>query len=123
MPKKKHSAVTAAAKKKKEQDKKGRLWRLDDGVTFSSLSRWLECPEQFSLAYIEGKTPKRISEPLEFGSVFHLALEYQFKASPNEVINRVASAYRDWRRPTLTNSAEKDALEKILGLAAVTFRS
>lgn len=121
------------AKRKKFTDaqlKKGRaiskptqaLWKLEDGITFSGLSKWMDCREQFSLQWIDGLTPKKISIPLEFGSVIHYGLEHQFCGKrPSEVIRMITSQYREHRSKTITNSGEKDTLDLILGLAEVIY--
>jgi len=97
------------------------LWKLEDGLTYSSLTSWLECREQFSLKWIDGITPKKVSIPLEFGSVVHYALENQFKGEPREVVHKITDHYRKYRQRTVKNSKEKDTLELILGLANVIF--
>lgn len=97
------------------------LWKMEDGITFSALSKWQTCPEQFSLQWIDGLTPKAISIPLEFGSVIHYALENQDKSTPHEVIHRITDHYRKYRSSTLVNSSERDTLNYILGLAEIVF--
>lgn len=98
------------------------VWSLDDGVTYSSLSTYLECREQFSLSYIEGLTNKKISGPLEFGSIIHYCLEHQFDyQTARECSDTVCRQYRDWRVKTLLNSSEKDELEELVNLARITF--
>ena len=107
-----------ARKKKKDYVP---LWKIEDGITYSALSKWLECPEQFSLQWIDGLSKKKISIPLEFGSIIHYALENQGKASPPEVIHKITDHYRKYRGASLQSSAERDTLNFILGLAEVTF--
>jgi len=107
--------------KKKNKVRKEPLWRLDDGITFSGLNNWSQCREQFSLQWIDGVTPKKLSVPLEFGSVFHSALENQEKGTPKEVIQRVTAHYRKHRLKTITKTSEKDQLSLLLGLARIVF--
>lgn len=97
------------------------LWKLEDGITYSSLSLWDQCPEQFSLQYIDGLSQKKLSIALEFGSVMHYALENQFKATPEEVIRRITDHYRKYRSASLRNSRERDDLNYLLGLAEIVF--
>ena len=97
------------------------LWDIDQGVTFSGLSKWTECREQFSLQYIDGITPKKLSIPLEFGSIMHYALEHQFKDTPTEVVHRVTDQYTKYRSRSLINTEEKETLSYITGLAKITF--
>lgn len=100
-------------------DKK--LWRLEDGITFSALSKWLDCREQFTLQWIYGLSPKSISIPLEFGSLFHSALEHQFEGDPYEIIDKVIRKYKEERLKTITSSSQKDSLEYVIGLARITY--
>jgi hypothetical protein len=53
----------------------------------------MECPEQFSLQWIDGLTPKKISQPLEFGSIMHYALEHQFRGDPHETIHIITYSH------------------------------
>lgn len=104
-----------------KKKKKPPLWKLEDGVTFSSLSKWMDCPEQFSLQWIDGLTPRKLNIAIEFGSVFHHALQNQFIASPVEVVERVTEQYAKYRSQSLTSQADKANLAVLLGLARVTF--
>jgi hypothetical protein len=110
------------AKKKRKRAKKTKpLWTLDDGITFSGLNKWSECREQFSLQWIDGVTRRKLQVPLEFGSVFHSALENQDKGTPEEVIQRVSEHYKKYRLKTIKTSGEKDDLNLLLGLAQIVF--
>jgi hypothetical protein len=98
------------------------LWKLEDGITYSALSKWIDCREQFALQWIDGLTPKKISVPLEFGSVMHYGLEHQFCGqAPQQVINTITSQYRSHRSKTITGSGERDTLDYILGLAEIVY--
>lgn len=98
------------------------LWSLEDGVTFSSLNAWEQCQEHFALKYIDGLSKKKISGPIEFGNIFHFALEHRDRfSSSQETINAVTNQYRTWRNKTITNSEERGVLEFLCGLAQVTF--
>lgn len=82
----------------------------------------MECPEQAAVSYIDGYTPKKLSEPLESGSIMHYCLEHQFKfPSPEACVQTVCNQYRRWRIPTLLHSRERDSLEQLLGLCEVVF--
>lgn len=82
----------------------------------------MECPEQAAISYIDGYTPKKLSEPLEGGSIMHFCLEHQFNyPSPEACVQSVCEQYRKWRIPTLLHTKERDALECLLGLCEVTF--
>jgi hypothetical protein len=97
------------------------LWKIEDGITYSGLSKWMECPEQFSLQWIDGITPKKISPPLEFGSIMHYGLEHQFKGDPEYTIRTITDQYKKHRGRTLVNSSERDTLNFLCGLAEITF--
>jgi hypothetical protein len=111
-----------ALRKAKKPKKREPLWTLEKGLTYSSLSLFEECPEQFALAYVDGWSSKRISIPLEFGSVMHSCLEHQYCGkSPQEIAFTVTEEYRKRRTPTLINSSENDVLNFICELAKITF--
>lgn len=94
---------------------KNPVWELyRDGITFSGLSKWLECREQFRLGYVCGWTPTRLSEPLEFGSIFHHCLEHEARARKN--LTAVLKAYRTSRFREIT-VADGPLFEKQITLA------
>jgi hypothetical protein len=82
----------------------------------------MDCPEQFSLQWIDGLTPKKISPPLEFGSIMHYGLEHQFNGrDPEYTIKTITEQYKSHRGKTLCNSSERDLLAFLCGLAEVTY--
>jgi len=121
----KESANKAKIRKTRKGPGKSKpLWKLEDGITYSALSKWIECPEQFSLAYIDGLSQKRISIPLEFGTIFHLCLEHQYNfpnLTPKQIANKVCNAYKKGRQSTLLNTRERETLENLINLVKVTF--
>lgn len=96
------------------------LWTPTSGITQSGLSKFLDCPEQFALSYVEGVTSKRISEPLEFGNLFHLCCEFQGKKSPEVVAADCGKAYIKSRQGSIDHS-EYDKLQKLVGLVKIVF--
>lgn len=67
-------------------------------------------------------TSKKVSIPLEFGSMIHLGLEHQFNfSSPRKAIQAVIKAYKKLREKASLNSSERDTLEYLCALAEVTF--
>lgn len=110
-------------KRRKQRRKRKPLWRLEDGVTYSLLSKYIECPEQFSLAYIEGLTPTKLNEALEYGSMMHLCLEHQYEktGNPSEVAQDVLAAYVKFRSAKLKSTRERDELKKLAALVGVIF--
>ena len=87
----------AKFKRRKSQKPNKPLWKLEDGITYSGLSTWEQCREQFSLQWIDGLTSRKVSIPLEFGSIIHYALENQFRDTPVEVINVITEHYKKYR--------------------------
>src|ERR1700687_3195648 len=47
-------------------------------LSFSRIDRYLECPEQYRLYYLEGLRPKEPSANLVFGQTIHNALAFHF---------------------------------------------
>jgi len=108
--------------KKKKKTKKA-LWQWSSGITFSALSSFIECPEQFSLNYIDGYTPKRISVPLEYGSLFHLCLEHQFlhkNLTPTQIAFKISEAYMQ-SKTNLINSNERDLMKEVVAQLRVVY--
>jgi|694.fasta_scaffold05336_24 hypothetical protein len=57
-----------------------------DGISFSSLSKFVTCRERFRIYYVEGLKPEGISGSIEFGNMFHFLLEeYSKKRSMQEL--------------------------------------
>ena len=52
------------------------LWDLyRDGITYSLLCKFDECPERFRKRVVEGWSESGLQEGMEFGNAFHLCLE------------------------------------------------
>ena len=47
-------------------------------LSFSRIDRYLECPEQYRLYYLEGLRPKEPSASLIFGQIIHQSLAFHF---------------------------------------------
>jgi hypothetical protein len=96
------------------------IWKLEDGLTYSSLSKWLQCREQFVLSVIEGWTPKKISTPLTFGLMFHLCLELHF-LKPDHSSKQIAgmattAIHQDLSSKGALSKEERDTLSQIKGM-------
>ena len=77
---KRFSTLWDSSRKKKiiGNTKRRSLWDLHKhGVSYSMISRFLECRERFRLDVVEGWQETKINVPLEFGSIFHEAMEAQ----------------------------------------------
>jgi hypothetical protein len=114
------------------------------GVTYSLLSRWLECPEKFRLGYVDLWTPLKVSGAMSFGSIGHAALEHIYSSGAMEglrgagmstvrkaeaiLVDRLsrfmATAYAEDRqkleRNTTGDPNEMDELEETYGVAHIT---
>ena len=52
------------------------FWR--DGVTQSMVQKWLQCPRQAQLEYVDGWTPHTQSDAILFGNVVHYVLQFAY---------------------------------------------
>lgn len=91
---------------KKRTRKRKSLWTPAKGLTNSSLTKWKNCREQWSLSNIDGWSPKKISEPLMYGILWH-ALE----EGPEE-LQRVITNVKKKGSPSVT--AQVVALAEIV---------
>jgi len=76
------------------------LWNLyTDGITQSLIAKWLDCPKQAELEYVNGWTPTKYSDAILFGEAVHHVL---------------AEAYSTWQGPLrgLLGSYLKDFEQK-----------
>jgi hypothetical protein len=104
-------AARKKATPKKTSKKRKPLWTPEEGVTQSAIGKFLQCPEQFSLEYIEGVTTTRFQIPLEFGSIWHLCLEHQFDGDATKTCERITREYREKKVPNLKVPADREALD------------
>jgi hypothetical protein len=67
-------------------------------LSFSRLNRYLHCPEQYRLYYVEGLRPRCVSANLVFGQVVHQALAALFRdeEDPVAVFERMWCEARDY---------------------------
>jgi len=101
------------------------LWDWTCGITQSALDKFLQCPEQFSLEYLEGITSKRFSVPLEFGTVIHLAIRNQDKISSFEeaqqLICEICEDYHTQRYFQLSSELDRSSCGKTMAAAEAIF--
>lgn len=57
-----------------------------DGISYSSLAKFVNCRERFRLYYVEGLRPVGTTESLEFGTMFHSLLEGYAQGIPFETL-------------------------------------
>lgn len=67
-----------------------------DGISYSLICKYRNCKERFRISTVEGYRPGDRKAALDFGTVFHKALEYaaQNKTS-SQIINMVLKFYKD----------------------------
>jgi hypothetical protein len=94
------------------------VWDLDrDGITYSSLSRFLVCPERFRMSMVEGWSETGLSAPLEFGTAFHLCLEYMAAGHTLREIPTLLSGYVPQRAAASKLTPEQiQELETLVGM-------
>ncbi len=95
------------------------LWKgpIEDGITFSLLSKFINCRERFRIKVIEGLVEDEgFRTPLEFGSMWHEA-EEAFAAGKDW--NRSIRKYRDKLRAEYSESEVE--INKMLQICQVTF--
>jgi len=110
----------------RDQKKKPRvdpLWTLDDGVTYSLLSSFLNCRERFHIANVQGWKPKKFNFPLEFGNIIHLLIEAQDMGIPNDLITNITTNYvKEKINSNNFNEETIKELSMMAAVAAVTFK-
>lgn len=96
------------------------VWDLyRDGITYSTLSKFLICRERFRLSTVEGWTESGIKNVLEFGSVFHSCLEWVIAGKPLREIDRCLTNYEKGRKNLKPD--ERQDLDLILGTIKILF--
>jgi hypothetical protein len=97
-------------------------WTLEDGVTYSILSKFLNCRQRFHIGQVQGWKPKHINYALEFGNIFHLFIEAQDQGFDMEQIKRIGTNYI--MRKIEEKSCSSDEIKELTALsliAACTF--
>lgn len=120
MAKKKVSNPFSSRKKKprkKKTSKPSPLWKLEkNGITNSGLNRWMACPEQFALSYIDGWTPRKLSVPLTWGNIWHLMFQYKDTRTKAKGVTK----YRNSLKDNLNTYAMQE-LDQIIAQVQVMF--
>lgn len=84
------------------------LWDWTKGITQSGIESFLACREQFALGYVDGWAPRKFSEALEFGSMFHFMQEKIGSAPPEIIAKEVTKSYEATRKKTILPSELND---------------
>lgn len=96
------------------------LWNPLAGITQTGLDRFMTCPETFAVNYIDGHTPKKFREPIEFGNLFHLCCEFMGKDTPAAIAKKCSAAYIK-SRTALAGDVDRDKLHQMAGVIQVIF--
>jgi hypothetical protein len=65
----------------------------EDGISYSLMSKHIVCPERFRIYACEGLRPSDRKEAMEFGTIFHKALEY---AAQGNTTTQIVSRLMKW---------------------------
>lgn len=72
-------------------------WDLyKDGISYSLLCKFRNCRERFRISTVEGLRPSERREAMEFGTIFHKALEYTAQGkTTSQVITGLLKFYKN----------------------------
>lgn len=88
-------------RRKKRKQPAWDLYR--DGISYSLLSRFINCRERFRIYTVEGLAPAGTTDSLEFGTIFHKLLEHHAGGSTFPQLERMI--YQDKQNSFLGNMA------------------
>lgn len=99
------------------------LWTPASGITYSALSTFLECREQFRLGYVEGWSPKESSDAIEFGSIFHNFCEhFDFQQPHSSAVEQIDKCITNLLKTRRSNhKTVSNEYSHLLQLAKTTF--
>ena len=80
-------------------------------LSYSRIDRYLHCPEQYRLYYIENLRPKFPSASLTFGKIIHQALAFFFQRK-DDPVKLFTDAWKIARQVDLTYS-KNESWEKL----------
>ena len=93
------------------------LWTLDDGITYSMISKFMNCRQRFHMSNVQGWKPKGINIPLEFGNMFHLMAEAQDMGIS---MDQMGIIVRNYIEPRLSDpSMDADKIKNLSMMAAI----
>lgn len=100
------------------------LWDLErDGITYSILSKFMNCRERFHLQKVKGWRPRGFNFPLEFGNIFHHMVEAQDMGVPLDLMYQLADNYV--RKKISTEKYDPQTCKELSmlgGVVTVTFQ-
>ena len=85
-------------------------------LSFSRINRYLTCPEQYRLHYVERLRPKKVAAAMLFGALMHIALADFFR----EGISPTATFKREWQnlKDIELHYSNRDSWESLGGKGA-----
>ena len=100
----KHSKFSKAAMKykgkkmgslrdRKRKPRRNPLWKLDDGISYSILSKFDVDPHRFHLDYVQGWKPTGVNFPIEFGQIFHHLTEASDMGFTDDKLESICNNY------------------------------
>lgn len=110
--KKKSSVAKRKALSKRAKVLRARkpTWTIEDGVSYSFLSKFLGCRERTRLAYVEGVTPRKASDPIEFGNIFHILAEeipyVEEGVPPQRILSKATKRYYNAKLKKLNSNSQ-----------------
>jgi len=109
---------------KKKQPRVDPLWDLErDGVTFSLLSKFMNCRERFHIQKVQGWKPRAFNLPLEFGNIFHHMVEAQDMGVSIESMYQLADNYVNAKIHSGKYGPDQcKELSMLAGIVTVTFQ-
>ena len=108
----------------KRQPRIDPLWDLErDGVTYSILSKFMNCRNRFHIQKVQGWRPRGFNFPLEFGNIFHHMVEAQDMGVPIELMYQLADNYVNAKIASGKYDAQTvKELCMLAGVVTVTFQ-
>lgn len=113
---KQQKPINRAKSKKPRQP----LWNPLLGITQTGLTQFVGNEEEFAVNYVEGWSPNKFREALEFGNLFHLCCEFQGKDSPEMIAKKCCDAYVKSRKIN-NNDREYQKLQEMVGVIRTLF--
>lgn len=87
-------------------------WDLEkDGISYSLLSKWINCRERARIYAVEGLAPVSSTDSIDFGTIFHFLIEKA--AEHNNDMTIVTRLYKKWARKNQRILGEEGELGEI----------
>lgn len=86
---------------------------FQDGVTQSILAKWLRCPRQAYLEYVQGWTAYQSSDPIVFGNVVHYVLDKVYANHQLPTSSAIVAYIRDFEQINYDDNTPLNVQEKL----------